>query len=494
MRVGIVGLLHESNTFLHAATTHAQFEQDLLAVGEQVREQLAAAHHEIGGFFQGLAEQGMEAVPLFAARALPFGVITAETFDWLLERMFEQLDRADPLDGLLVAPHGATVSAAQRDADGYWLAQLRARLGPQRPIIGTIDPHANLSPRMVAATNALIAYRTNPHVDQRQRGIEAAALMGRTLRGEIRPTQAACFPPLAINIERQQTADEPCRAWCQQADAIRRRPGVLSASLVLGFPYADVEELGSSAVVVTDNDPAQARVLADELTGWLWDHRQQFVGQLIGIDDALDRAAALPGPICLLDMGDNVGGGSSGDGTALASAIHRRRLPGAFVCLADPESVAQAEAAGCGQRIHLRVGGKTDPRHGEPIEAEFTVTFLGDGRFTEPEVRHGGFTTFDQGRTALVRTDAGLTVMLTSRRMVPFSLRQMTAFGLEPRDFHLIIAKGVHAPLAAYAPVCRHILRVHTPGATTADMTALDYHHRRRPMFPFEPETAWLRS
>ena len=109
-----------------------------------------------------------------------------------------------------------------------------------------------------------------------------------------------------------------------------------------------------------------------------------------------------------------------------------------------------------------------------------------DGKFEETEVRHGGIRRFDQGPTAVVRTDTGLTVILTTNRMAPFSLNQVTSCGLDPAAFRVLLAKGVHAPVAAYAPVCKHLIRVNTPGVTTADMRALDYRHRRRPLFPFE--------
>jgi len=491
MRVGILALLQESNTFLHEPTTFDKFEQDLLLLGPAVERELAAAHHEVGGFFAGLAEAGLEAVPLFAARALPLGVLTAVTFQRLLDLLFAQLDQAGPLDGVLVAPHGAMVSERWPDADGYWLARLRKRLGPAVPIIGTLDPHANLSPLMVESTTALVAYRTNPHLDQRQRGFEAARLMARTLQGEVRPTQEAVFPPLAINIECQLTSAPPCLPLYRRADEMLARRGVLSNSILLGFPYADVAEMGSAVLVVADNDLLRARHQAHELAAYLWTHRQEFVGRLLSVEEGLEQASRLEGRVCLLDMGDNVGGGSPGDGTILAHALHAGRMGEAFVCLHDPDAVRQAEAAGVGQDVPLQVGGKTDKRHGEPLAVLFRVLGLHDGHFEETEARHGGFRSFDQGRTAVVRAGSGLTVMLTSRRMAPFSLCQLTSCGVDPEAFRVLVAKGVNAPVAAYAPVCRHFLRVNTPGVTTADMTRLDFKHRREPMFPFEPETVW---
>jgi microcystin degradation protein MlrC len=485
-RVGILALLQESNTFLAGRTTLAHFEQDLLAEGDAVRARLADAHHEVGGFFAGLAEAGAIAVPVIAARALPYGVVTADAWDALLARMDAALDRAGPLDGLLVAPHGSTVSENHPDADGHWLTRLRQRYPRPIPIIGTLDLHANLSPAMAAACDAFVAYLTNPHLDQRERGREAARLMVRTLRGEVRPVTAAAFPPLAVNIECQATAEEPCRSLFALAETVRVRPGVLAVSVLLGFPYADVAEMGAAVTVTTDADAALAQRLADELTAAWWARREEFTGRLVSVEDAVVRAARLEGPVCLLDMGDNVGGGSPGDGTVLLHALASHHVVPAFACLCDPEAVQQATSAGVGARLALAVGGKTDALHGEPFAAEFTVRGLFNGRFDEPEPRHGGFTTFDQGATAVLETDAGMTVMLTARRMAPFSLRQLTAFGVEPARFRVLVAKGVHAPAAAYAPVCRHLLRVDTPGVTSADLARLTYRHRRRPLFPLE--------
>jgi microcystin degradation protein MlrC len=491
VRVGIIALLQESNTFIEGFTTLAHFEQDLLAEGEEVRRRLANTHHEVGGFFHGLDESGIEAVPIFAARALPYGVLTAGTFETLLVRMDAALAQAGPLDGLLVAVHGATVCESMPDVDGCWLQMLRGRVGPRVPIIGTLDLHANLSPPMVTACDALVAYRTNPHLDQFECGTGAAYLMAHTLRGSYRPTMAAVIPPLTVNIERQNTLESPCREIFQLALEERRQAPTLAVSPLLGFPYADVPEMGAAVIAVTTGEPDLAREIASELASNWWQRRHEFQGQLISIDHAIARLPGLDGPICLLDMGDNVGGGSPGDGTVLAHALHQAGIAPSFVCLCDPYARHDALRVGVGNRVRLRMGARSDLRHGEPLEAECVVRGFYDGRFEEPEARHGGFKTFDQGPTAVVETDRGLTVMLTYRRMAPFSLHQLTSCGIDPARFRVLVAKGVHAPVAAYAPVCRHLIRVNTPGVTTADLSQLEYRHRRRPMYPFEPETQW---
>ena len=209
------------------------------------------------------------------------------------------------------------------------------------------------------------------------------------------------------------------------------------------------------------------------------------------IDEVLGEARDKPGPICLLDMGDNVGGGSPADGTHLLHALHRHGLTNSFVCLYDPSGVEQAAQLKSGETIELSVGGHTDKQHGEPFTSEFTVLGMYDGKFTEPEPRHGGNTDCDQGLTTVLRSTDGLTIMLTSRRMPPFSLRQLTSCEIDPSQFHILVAKGVNAPVAAYREVCDTLIRVNTPGSTTADMLLLDYQHRRQPMFPFEQETDW---
>ena len=485
MRVGIIALQHESNTFLPTRTTLEDFRRGVLLKGEPIARHYAPSRHEVGGFLDGLTTERIEAVPIFAAWATPAGTVTTECYQALLEQMLAQLDAAGKFDGLLVAPHGAGVSENEPDMDGHWLTVLRQRVGATIPIICTLDPHANLSPRMVAACDAIIAYRTNPHLDQRARGVEAARLLARTLRGEVKPTQAAAFPPLAINIACQETDAEPARTLMARVEAIRSQRGVLSASALFGFPYADVAEIGSAFVLVTDNDSNGAQKHADELAAWLVDHRHDFVGALPGVDEAVEQATCLDGPVCLLDVGDNVGGGSPGDGTLLAHALHARDVRG-FVALFDPEASQRAHHAGAGASMHLDMGGRTDPLHGPPLRATVKVLSLHDGRFTETQARHGGRTSYEMGPTAIVETPSGLTIQLTTRRTPPFSLNQLTSCGVDPAQYQVLVAKGVNAPIAAYKPVCRHLIRVNTPGVTTADMTQLPFRHRRRPMFPFE--------
>ena len=153
--------------------------------------------------------------------------------------------------------------------------------------------------------------------------------------------------------------------------------------------------------------------------------------------------------------------------------------------------MSTAESIGAGRWGYFSIGGRTDDLHGAPLSGEFKVEKISDGRFSESEVRHGGIAEFDQGRTTILSNGKSLTVMVTSRRTPPFSLKQLTAFGIEPKHFQILVAKGVNAPLAAYQEVCPSFLRVNTRGVTVADMKQLPFRHRRPSMFPFEESTRW---
>ena len=236
MRVGIIALQHETNTFIQTPTDLDAFRGGMLATGDEFRAAVEGSNHELAGFFAGLDIAGVTAVPLFGARALPYGLVSDGAYRELKRSLLAEINAHLPLDGLLVAPHGAGVSEAARDLDGDWLEAVRTLVGPQVPIVATGDPHANLSQRMVDAVDAIIAYRTNPHVDQLERGLEAARLLVDRLHGRVTPHLAAVFPPLGISIDKQCTDEAPLEPLMERIEAVRQRPEILTASLWLGFP------------------------------------------------------------------------------------------------------------------------------------------------------------------------------------------------------------------------------------------------------------------
>ncbi|MCI0464672.1 MAG: M81 family metallopeptidase [Gemmataceae bacterium] len=486
MRIAIAGFMHESNTFNPTRTDRAAFAAQSLTFGPALLDEWRAAHHEVGGFIAGVEQAGSQALPLVMAWAMPAGPVTDDLFDGVTGYLIDALRRDRP-DGLLLALHGAMVAESHPDADGEVLARLRKALGPDFPIVVTLDLHGNLSQRLIEQSNATVAYRTCPHVDQRECGLRAAAILSAMLRGEARPRQALAKPPLIVNIMVHDTSCEPLRSFMEEARALEQQPGILRVNLLPGFAYADVPQMGPSVVVVTDGDADVARLEADRLAGKLWDARERMVRQLPDAAEAVARAlAATRLPVVLVETGDNVGGGSAGDSTVILSEMLSQGATDGVVCLYAPDEVRQCAVAGVGGTVHLRVGGKVDRLHGEPVEVTGRVLVLHDGTYVEHEVRHGGKRVNHMGLTALVEIDGRNLLVLNALRHPPFSLGQLTCLGIQPQRQRLLVVKAAIAYKAAYEPVAGTIIEVDTPGLTAVNPERFDYRHIRRPMYPLD--------
>lgn len=484
--------MHESNSFVSVPTTLQRFSEGGLYRGREVTEHWRDAHHELSGFIAGAEVHGFEAVPLITAHATPGGPLTAEAFETILEEMLELLEDEE-LDGLLLALHGAMATAGYPDADGEIVGRIRKVFGADKPVVMTLDCHANVSEMMVNNVTATVLYRTNPHVDQRERGLEAAGLVTRTVRGQIHPMQALEKPPMVINISKQYTNEQPALGLIQDIEYIMRQTSVLSASVGLGFAFSDVEKMGASFLVVADGDENVASQQARWMARRAWNRRSEFLGDLPSPTEAVRSAArSTDYPVVLMDVGDNVGGGSPADSTILLKELMRQGVGDVLVVLRDPEAVERCVEAGVGAEVLLGVGVKTDDLHGRPISIQGTVRTLSDGRFVDETLRHGGQRFYDQGPTAVVETQEHNTIVLTTLRMPPFSLEQILSLGIKPETKKVIIVKGVIAPRAAYEPIAREIITVNTPGSTSANILQFNYQHRRCPLFPFEPDAVYL--
>ncbi|MCY3778650.1 MAG: M81 family metallopeptidase [Candidatus Aminicenantes bacterium] len=493
-RVGIASLMHESNTFYPVPTTREMFRDTCLVSGAQVLSHWGEAHHEIGGMLEVVPGLGLETVPLVTGTAMPAGPLREDAYEGILEEILDRI-AGESLDGLLLALHGAMVAEHVRDADGRTAAAIRRLVGPDLPIVMTLDLHANVSPLMIESVTATTIYRTYPHLDQRDRGREAARILAQTMEGRIRPVQSLVKPPVCISILAQATGQEPMAGLYRRMEELIEQDGVVSASIAPGFAYADVEEMGPAFLVVTDGDRSLARNEALALARRAWDRRDELTLPGTPIKQAVAEAmAAEAGPVTLLDVGDNVGGGSPADGTLILEEVMRTGSGPALVVLFDPAAVQACAASGVGTEVSLGVGGKSDDLHGPPIPIRGRVRCLHDGAFVEDEPRHGGARFNNQGLTALVEADEGHAVVLTSLRMAPMSLEQVLSLGIRPRAYRILVAKGAIAPVAAYEPVSSRMIYVDTPGITSANPAHFDYRHRPRPLYPFEPETVWEAS
>jgi len=486
MRIAIAGFMHESNTFNPLRTDRAAFEAQSLLFGDDLVREWRDAHHEVGGFLEAAQTLGFEPVPLLMAWATPAGPVTADVFDEVTGRLIDGL-RREKLDGLLLALHGAMVGEGHLDADGETLTRLRAALGHELPIVVTLDLHGNLSERLVRHSTAAVAYRTCPHVDQRECGRRAASLLVRHLRGEVRLCQALAKPPLIVNIMAHDTSQEPLRSFMDQTRTLEQKPGLLAVSLLPGFAYADVPQMGPSVVVVTDNDPALARREADALAGRLWEARERLARPLPDAATAVGLALKAERlPVVLVDTGDNVGGGSAADGTVVLAELLRQGATDAVVCLYAPDEVRECARVGVGGEVRLTVGGKVDGHHGEPVQVSGRVRVLHDGTYVEPAVRHGGKRVNHMGPTALVEIEGRNLLVLNSLRHPPFSLGQLTCLGIRPELQRILVVKAAIAYKAAYVPIAGTIIEIDTPGQTAVNPHRFTYRHIRRPLYPLE--------
>lgn len=492
MRIGIAGISHESNSFSSQPTTMERFAEHGLLRGEEIVARHRDAHSKIAGYLRGAQEYGYTAVPLFIASASPMGPLTRDTYETLVGEVLDAIRSAGPLDGLFLYLHGAMVSEAYPDGDGEMCARVRQFVGPDLPVMTTPDIHANMSQQMVDHTTATVIYRSNPHLDTRERGLETARLMVRTLRGEVRPVQWLETPPMLINILRQHTGEEPCQGLVQDVEEAMKLPKILSASLSLSYQYADVPEMGASFLAVADADLQAAREAARWMAQRAWARRSEFIADAPSPEEALTEAASCAErPVVLMDVGDNVGGGSAADSTVLLAEALRLGIGDLLIVLKDPESARACAQAGVGADVSLDVGAKTDDQHGRPVHIRGRVRTLADGRYIEDRPVHGGGRFFDQGLTAVVETEQAHTIVLTSLPMAPVSLEQVRSVGVKPERKKILIAKGVVAPRGAYQPIAARIILVNTPGATCADPSQFDYARRRRPLYPFEPHATY---
>ncbi len=486
MRIAIGGFMHESNTFAGDVTGVGRFVEGGFEHGEAIRERWGAAHHEVGGFFQGASELGFEAVPTLMGWATPAGPVTNAAYEQIVGELIARIGEAGHLDAVLIALHGAMVAEGIADADGETLARIRREIGPDLPLVVTLDFHGNVSKLVTDSADAVLAYRTYPHVDQRQRGAKAARIAFEAASGRIKPVTAIRKPPMLVHLLAQNTSKEPMASLIGELERLDGE--ILDASILAGFPYADVKDAGVSCIAVVDGNRARAEAVAGALADLVWQNREALTAAPTGPEEAVRLALDVSPerrPVVLVDIGDNIGGGSAADSTVLIREVERQGGTGAVVVLHDPEAVRICREAGQGGKVSLRAGGKFDD-NAPPLEVSGTVRLIHDGKYTEDAPRHGGIRFNDQGETAVIATDSGNTVVVNSLRHPPFSLGQITSLGIDPRTARILIVKAAVAFRAAYEPIASTIIEADTPGLTAANPKRFPYKNIRRPTIPLD--------
>lgn len=492
MRIAAGGILHETSTFATVPTTYRDFETGLgLFRGQAVIDKFRGVNNCMGGFIAAADRLGFELAPLLWAFAYPSGLIPHADYQALKSEFLDRLAKAmaeKPIDGVLLDLHGAMVIEGIDDGDGDFIEAVRKVVGPAIPVVNTFDLHGNHAQQRLDHATAIIGYDTYPHVDMAERGEEAAELIGRVVRGEVRPVMALRPLPLFWSAACQVTAHPPMDEAMRLVHEVERRPGILTVTLATGFPWADVPHMGASVIVVADGDAQRARHTADEIGDWLWQRRERWHRRPLTVTEALDLGNKQGRfPIMLADMADNTGGGAPGDSTEVLRVFIERDLQGALVLyMVDPDVARMAHAAGIGGRLQVNLGGKSHPVQGPPVPMDAEVVALSDGRFIYDGPMYGGLTG-ELGTSAWLR-QRGVNVVVVSARMQPLDQAFTRSLGIDCAAMRYISVKSAVHFRSGFERIAGSIHNIDASALHTHDFSRLPYRRRRTPMFPLDAE------
>lgn len=485
LTIAAAELSHETNAFSSVRTDLAAFERVGLRRGTEIRAALRESATSFAGFFDGAEKHDFLLVPVLAVWATPSGLVDGAALASLTEEIISSVHSTRP-DGMLLALHGAMVCDIDEDADGWILWRIRDAVGPDVPIVATLDLHANISQSMVEAANLLIGYDTYPHIDQRERALEAADALVRIVSGEWRPTSALARPPMMPTSQNMTTDREPMRSLLSLGHEFESRRGVINVTIAGGFPPANTADTGLSVLVTTNDDERLAQGLADEIASDAWERREQFLG---GVSSWADAAETLTvcreQPLVLVDIGDNPWTGGPGDSVELLRFLLGHGVRDA--CLAsvtDPAAVRRCSEIGPGARVILQLGGHTDRLHGDPIEVDAYVKLMSDGRYHNAGPMHAGVEV-RLGPTAVVVVE-GIEVLVTTFAETPIDLNVFRSHGIEPTERRIVALKGKGHFRAAFEPIADRVMLVEGPGITGADLSRLTFDRVRRPIWPID--------
>lgn len=489
-RVAVVGFSHETNVFSRLRTEYSDFVNGGLFYGDELVDKFEGSRSVVAGFLEAAKEFQFEAVPLFFARAEPLGPIASRAAGDLVDEIIAVLSSNAKWDGVLLALHGAAVSDEELDLDGLILARVRDLVGDNVAIGVVFDMHANVSPRMIENCTFAVVYRTNPHLDTFDRGLECGRLMGRWLQGQIAPVQAHVRLPLIIGITRSDTSESPMRELLDEMEAYLRDSKLLSASIAEGFPWADVPDMGMSVIVVADGDSSVADSMARRLAKSVWNRRFDMIEAAQSPERAMEMAANSAGkkPVGVLDVGDNIGGGGGGDSTELLSIAIRERMSGVVGTIYDAEAAKECISSGVGAAVNLSIGGHIECQRSGPLIVTGTVVTTSDGRFEDTGPTHEGYRFFDAGPTAVLALENGILIVLTSKRVGNVSQMQFRGLGIPLEEQRVLVLKGVNAPRGTFHKICSDFIVADTPGSTSINLRELAYKHACRPIFPLDDD------
>ena len=474
-RIAIAGLGIESSTFSPAVTREEAFH--------------ARYSGEVFGaypFLMGGAPLRKQArwVPTVLGKSLPGGIVAREAYESLTTKLLDSLRKYAPYDGLYFDIHGAMSVQGLDDPEGDLITRIRQVVGYKTLISTSMDLHGNVSERLARHTDLMTCYRMAPHEDAMQTKERAVTnLLERLKNGKGKPAYKALITvPILLPGEKTSTRIEPGKSlYAQVAPLADGQPGIVDAGIWIGYAWAD-EPRNHAAVMVTGDDRAKVKHLAETLARAFWNARDAFgfVAPVGTLDECLTKALAAGAkrPFYISDTGDNPTAGGAGDVTwtitqLLARPEFKRPDGPSLIYASIPDSifVKKAIAAGVGGVVEGRAGALVDARFAPPVPLQGTVTAIEYG---------------DQNAGVEVVVKVGsIQVIVTQKRKPYHEEKDFTRLGLNPRKADMVVVKIGYLQPELYAMQADWIMAL-TPGGVDQDLFRLPYKRIQHPMFPFD--------
>jgi microcystin degradation protein MlrC len=493
-RIAFGGFQHETNTFAPSPATFADFERaggwPGLTRGEALFAAVAGVNIPIAGFIEEARQLGHELLPLSWAQATPSAQVTDDAFERITGQILEDLAGIKDLDGLYLDLHGAMVTESHDDGEGEILRRVRDLLGPDLPVVASLDLHTNVTPGMVELADGLVIFRTYPHVDMAATGARAARHLDALLSGTAGQAKAFRQLPFLIPVTSGCTLHDPAKAVYDRLPELEAGP-LTTLSFACGFPPADIWHCGASAVAYGRDQPA-VQAAVDELVDLACAREAEFGANIWpaseGVGRAIEIARRSTRPVILADTQDNPGGGANSDTVGLLEELLTQGAEDvALAILYDPEAALKAHEAGEGARVALALGAKSGLPGHRPLEATFRVERLGDGNFIGTGPFYGG-ARMRLGPMALLVLD-GVKIVVGSHKLQAADQAIFRHLGVEPaRQKFLALKSSVHFR-ADFQPIAEDILVVASPGPNPVDYDAIIY-ERLRPGLRRMPRAA----
>lgn len=489
-RIAIAGFQHETNTF---APTLAGFNEFELAdawprmlSGADLIPGMAGINIPITGFVDAaLANGGYEICPVVWCSAEPSSYVTTDAFERISAMIVDGIRDVGKIDGIYLDLHGAMVTEAHQDGEGELLRRIRDLVGPDLPVVVSIDLHANVTPAMVEHASTLNIYRTYPHLDMAETGANAFTSLEHIVNNGAL-FKAYRQAPFLVPLTAQHTGSQPCKDLYGAFDTLPFAT-LSSADIAMGFPPADIFEAGSSVVAYAGTQQ-DADGAADALLQSFLDAESQFDCSLMSPDDAVTLAMELATasrdekPVVIADAQDNPGAGASSDTTGMLDALVRGNAQGAVLALLDDPEVAQkAHEDGIGAEFSTALGGKSGQVDQHPYEARFRVEMISDGVFPFTGIMYGG-NVAELGPTAVLRvldTQADVRVVVGSKRCQCLDQAIFNHIGIDPTQQRIVVVKSSVHFRADFDHIACRTLVAEAPGAHPCRLDKVIYRNLR---------------